>query len=186
MLVGRGRLQSQSIYLVNVENIRPSIPPPIPRLCPEFSLAQLDNFTRAILCKEPDHGARSWSSVQPYRELRCGIPPGNEPEEGICWVLAGDVDPTRVLLLGIEGRLTSAIRRGLVGDSDAGVRRRDNYREVRERRILGDGEREKMNQESEYEEIHHRSIMLRRGAGVVVEVSAPPDASKLDREWMLL
>jgi hypothetical protein len=108
------RREYQSMYLVNEKYIGPSVPPPIPRLRPKLTFSKLDNFTRAILSEEANHGARARSSVQPYCELRRRVSRGNEPKEGISRVRPRYVDPTGVLLLGIEDRLASAIRRGLV------------------------------------------------------------------------
>ena len=115
-------------YLVNIQHVRSSIPAPIPRLCCQFPSRNLNDLARTILSKKTNHGARAWSSIQPYRKLISGISSSNEPKECVRRVISRHVNPSCILLLGVEDGLTGACGWGLVRNGDIPIDRRGDGR----------------------------------------------------------
>jgi hypothetical protein len=146
-------------YLINIEYIRCSIPPPVPRNRSKFALRNLDSLTRTILREQTDHRAGAWPAIQPYGELRGGVSSCNEPKEGVCRISPRDIDPSCVLLLRIENCLAGALRRDFVGDGDTRVDGGNDCGQIRHgRRILSECEgKEKREEEGD---IHDRAIMF--------------------------
>ena len=86
-------------YLIDIQQIRPSVPTPIPHHRAKLACSKLNYLAGAILGEQTDHGARTWPAVQPYRQLLGGLSRAEEPKEGVGRVCTGNVDPSCVLLL---------------------------------------------------------------------------------------
>lgn len=108
-------------YLVNVEDVRPSIPSPISRCGRKLPPGKLDNLAWPILSEQSDHGARAWSPIQPYGKLCSWVARRKKPKECVGRVCAGYMHPTSVLLLRIENGLAGACWWAFVRDRDVSV-----------------------------------------------------------------
>lgn len=147
-------------YLIDKEQIRPAVPSPISDLCPQLAESLLNDFTGAVLGEKAKHGTRPRSSVQPYGELIGRISSSYKPKERVRRVVPRYMNPSRILLLRLEGSLASACRRRLVGNCNVAVDRAfDGCQVQRGGRVLS----ERGCHEGEEEEVIHDSLrMVRR------------------------
>jgi hypothetical protein len=145
-------------YLINVENIGPSIPSPIPHLCAQLPETLLNDFTRTILSEEAEHRARAWSAIQPYRKLIRGIARADKPEKCVRRVVTGHMDPSCILLLVCEGSFAYSCVWNSIGNTDIAIYWRQYRGNVRRTGWeLSECDREEKGEE---EEMHGRSVMV--------------------------
>ena len=115
--------RKQFAYLIDVQQVRPSVPAPIPHNRPKFTCRKLNHFARTIFREETDHGARAWPTAQPYRQLLSWLPSTKEPKERVGGIFSRYVNPSCVLLLCVEGCCAGACPWGFVRDGDVRIER---------------------------------------------------------------
>ena len=89
--------------LIDEEHVGGAVPSPFIDQGLVLVEAFLSHLARTDAAEHAEEGACARASIEPYCEQIRLLPRLDEPEEEICWVVAGDVDPASVLLLGFKG-----------------------------------------------------------------------------------